>query len=387
MQIRNYSYWEQIAGISSGVRSAVGSRLKERPDVLIVGAGFCGSWLAYFLVRRHPKLKIAIVERDFLNLGASVRNAGFLSCGNVSEWLADAQDFSWEETVRTLQARIEGIQIVKREFANEPSLFNCGSADLDPLTEEKRDLLEKLNAAVASFGIAPFFDTRTIAYGGSQRSVAFNHFDSEVDPCRLLLSLHRELDRAGVQFIWGANVLKLSKGEALVGIGGENETLYYGYAFACTNAFAKSLNGKSSVEPARGQILVTSACKTSTPRCLGFLRSGYDYFRFIGERVLVGGGRLQFKEQENTQVLEVTAGLKEYLRQLATDVIGHSDFTVDYHWSGIMGMRQGKHASITDLRTPLLIDSQTEELAGFGGWGVTLTPYVASERAKEWLSH
>ena len=129
---------------------------------------------------------------------------------------------------------------------------------------------------------------------------------------------------------------------------------------------------------------MTSSCTTDTERCLGFLRSGYDYFRFIGDRILVGGGRLNFKAQENTDAMETSPELREYLTKLARQVVGHDRFTIDYHWSGIMGLRKGNHASASELKKPVRIDSVTEELAGFGGWGVTLTPVMTRHRVATW---
>lgn len=384
---RQFSYWELTSGINTFSKNNTSTRPSDlKTDILIVGAGFCGSWLAHFLLKKNPKLNITIVERDFLNLGASTRNAGFLSCGNVSEWLADSKEFSWDETLLTLKARIEGINLIKTELGNQPSFFNCGSVDCDPVTEEKERLIERLNEGLRSMDYDSFFEVRGINYGGKSKSVPFNRFDSEINPCDLLLSLHRSLMKRGVQFVWQTNVETLGKGEAVLKNATETIALQYGYGFLCTNAFARELSQMTNVEPARGQILVTSECTTATTRSLGFLRSGYDYFRFIGRRVLVGGGRLEFKSQENTDILDVTSGLKTYLSQLAEEVIGHSDFTIDYHWSGIMGLRRGKHASISDLKKQVSIDSKTEEVAGFGGWGVTLTPYVAKMRAQNWLN-
>ncbi len=46
-------------------------------DVAIVGGGFSGLWTAYYLVRHDPKLRIAILEREYCGFGASGRNGGW----------------------------------------------------------------------------------------------------------------------------------------------------------------------------------------------------------------------------------------------------------------------------------------------------------------------
>lgn len=152
----------------------------------------------------------------------------------------------------------------------------------------------------------------------------------------------------------------------------------------CVNAFASQLNPQTQVRPARGQIIVTSPCEAAAQRCLGFLRSGYDYFRFVGDRVLVGGGRLNFKETESTDSVETTFELRDYLIGLAGKIIGHTRFDVDFHWAGIMGLQSGRHACISEMRKLVAIDAQTEEVSSCGGWGVTLSPYLTRLRADAW---
>jgi gamma-glutamylputrescine oxidase len=379
---RHLSYWETSCGLSPSAGSLV-SR-PESVDVAIVGAGFCGSWLAYFLKAHYPRLRVAIFERDFLSLGASSRNAGFLSCGNISEWLEDFGALGWEETTRTLQARLEGIRILRRELGEEIRVEENGSADFDELTEEKVRFHTRLNDFLEAEGTGSLFEIRPARIGNKEVSVCFNRFDAQLNPCEALIALHRRLARSGVPIHWRTNVESLGEGKAVLRRDETISDLKYEQAFLCTNAFARRLNPSSRVQPARGQILVTTPVRTETTRTLGFLESGYDYFRFIGDRLLVGGGRLGFKDAEDTDRLETTDELRVYLTSLAGRVLGHEDFSIESHWSGIMGLRGGGHASLTDLLRPSPIDARTEEIAGFGGWGVTLAPYVALQRALHW---
>jgi glycine/D-amino acid oxidase-like deaminating enzyme len=383
MQRRSYSFWEtseKIAPVS--IKTAFPNKFS---DVLIVGAGFCGSWLAYFLKKGNPALRISVVERDFIGFGASLRNAGFLSCGNLSEWWEDSQELTWEEMLATFLAGIQGMQIIRENFGHAVSAHRCGSIDFDPLTEEKQEFLCRLNESLNGYFPKPFFEMRDVQLAGQTLSRVFAPWDGEANPAILLSALHRKLEELGIQLCWKKEVRNLGKGEAVVASETEQKTVRYGHAFLCTNAFARRLNPQSQVVPARGQVIVTAPCQTQTTRALGYFRSGYDYFRFIGDRLLVGGGRLDFKEKENTDAVEVTQDVREYLTALARRIIGHSDFSIEAHWSGIMGMRNGKHASAEDLLKIPPIDSQTSELAGFGGWGVVLTPYIAKQSASSFL--
>jgi glycine/D-amino acid oxidase-like deaminating enzyme len=48
-----------------------------RPDVAVVGGGFCGLSSAYYLKRANPSLDVALLEDKVIGYGASGRNAGF----------------------------------------------------------------------------------------------------------------------------------------------------------------------------------------------------------------------------------------------------------------------------------------------------------------------
>ncbi len=48
-------------------------------DVAIVGAGLTGLWTAYYLLKRSPGLRIALLEKHFAGFGASGRNGGWCS--------------------------------------------------------------------------------------------------------------------------------------------------------------------------------------------------------------------------------------------------------------------------------------------------------------------
>jgi len=73
----NLSFWHDSAG----------ERLAQRPrlerdldvDVAVVGAGFTGLWTAYYLTKKDPSLRIAVLEKHIAGFGASGRNGGNVS--------------------------------------------------------------------------------------------------------------------------------------------------------------------------------------------------------------------------------------------------------------------------------------------------------------------
>jgi len=59
--------------------SATNDRPPEDPDVLVVGAGFSGLWVAHWLRLMRPDWSVAIVDATGVGAGASSRNGGWCS--------------------------------------------------------------------------------------------------------------------------------------------------------------------------------------------------------------------------------------------------------------------------------------------------------------------
>jgi gamma-glutamylputrescine oxidase len=371
------SFWEKITPF----QVTEGSAPSNRTDVLIVGAGLCGSWLAYFLKKRNPRLDIAVVEKS-LGLGASTKNAGFLSPGNISEWLDDLQGNSWETIFETFLARLEGLHTVRREFGDRLFMDELGSADLDPVTPETADLMKRFNKELAARGLPPSFNETEMRLAGKNVPVITSPEGWGINPVELLNALHASLREGGVHLVFGARAENVGNGRAALVSQGHNHEIRYDYAFLCTNARAKILNPHSNVQPTRAQAVVTKPCDISNmPRALGFRYQGYDYFRPVGNRLLYGGGRHLFKEREAVESLEPTREIRDYLMGQIRNLLGHNDFEIDTHWAGVEGLRGGQHVTAAQLLAPVMLDSKTEEIAGFSTWGVTLSPFVAHRKA------
>lgn len=71
-------WWEQLPG---ELREPLGAPLDQTTDadVAIIGAGYTGLWTAYYVQRRAPGMRIAIVDKNIAGYGASGRNGGWAS--------------------------------------------------------------------------------------------------------------------------------------------------------------------------------------------------------------------------------------------------------------------------------------------------------------------
>jgi glycine/D-amino acid oxidase-like deaminating enzyme len=68
----------------------------------------------------------------------------------------------------------------------------------------------------------------------------------------------------------------------------------------CTNAFAKSLLPELDVLPARGQILLTEPVEGLKIKGTFHYDEGFYYFRNLDNRILLGGARNKFFDDEET---------------------------------------------------------------------------------------
>lgn len=76
---QRYSFWLETCGDDLTPRPALDGSIDV--DVGILGAGFSGLWTAYYLLKRDPSLKVALIEKEIAGFGASGRNGGWCTAG------------------------------------------------------------------------------------------------------------------------------------------------------------------------------------------------------------------------------------------------------------------------------------------------------------------
>jgi glycine/D-amino acid oxidase-like deaminating enzyme len=76
-----------------------------------------------------------------------------------------------------------------------------------------------------------------------------------------------------------------------------------------------------AVKPARAQVLITEPIDNLDVRGTFHLDCGYYYFRNIGDRILLGGGRNLDFETETTTEFAQTEIIQNRLEQLLKEVI------------------------------------------------------------------
>jgi glycine/D-amino acid oxidase-like deaminating enzyme len=106
------------------------------------------------------------------------------------------------------------------------------------------------------------------------------------------------------------------------------------------------------------------------------LDRGYYYFRNVGNRILLGGGRNLDFAGETTEELNTSILIQTRLNELLHNIILPSnDFDVDYSWAGIMGVGNEKTPIIEKMNNRVAIGVR------MGGMGIAIGADVGKKLA------
>lgn len=332
----NLSYWEKSSFLADA-------------DYVIVGAGIVGLFAAITLKNSQPSARVVLLERSFLPSGASTKNAGFACFGSISELIEQEQTCSKSEFLSVIQQRWQGLNLLISTLGAEQIAFEpCGGYEL--FTPEESELyqacIDKLNyyndllkehigATTPIFSIA---DERIKEFGfkGIEHLI-FNAYEGKIDAGKMMQALIAKARSFGVEIFFGAEVLAYQTQNNQVKISGKNFEINAKKILIATNAFAKQLLPNLSIVPGRGQVLITKPIQNIKFNSTFHYQKGYFYFRNIDNRILIGGGRNLFFEQEESTEMHNTENILSSLKTLLSDKIcPDQPIEIDYAWSGIM---------------------------------------------------
>lgn len=315
-------------------------------DVLIVGAGIAGLSTAYWLEKKDPSLKIAIIEKHYLASGASGRNAGFVTCGSANHFNKLQKSFGFEKAIEIWKFSEQNRELLKSEIiqdrAREVDYFSTGavtvsSSDEDWAQQQNVLLKDMLRAGI---DVELIYEKDLLSQYGVKNSaggIQYKH-DGLIHPIKLLNLLKSRLKKT--TFYFGEEVFTVSSTSSSVQIESQKNIFSGAKLFVCLNGFTGQLmpEFKKLIKPQRAQAVVTEPLP-SFVKGPCYLTKHLCYFRQLptGE-LLVGGFRNADIEAENTALDETT----EKIQNALTDFI-HSYFTqatnvnIKHRWSGIMG--------------------------------------------------
>lgn len=375
--MNDFSYWET-------------KYFWQPAQYVIVGSGITGLTTAIFLRKNRPKARVVILERGALPSGASTKNAGFACFGSISEILDDIATDGEDAVFSLIVKRLDGLHQL-RQLLGDESLNYEASGGYEIFLPDEIETHKKCVAAIpflneklkATIGHAPFAeaDEQIPKLGlGRVEHLIFNSAEGLIDTGKMMHSLIQLARELGVEIHTGVEVKHIHTANNGVQLDTSFGTFKAEMACVATNGFAERLLPHLDVKPCRAQVLITQPIPGLRLHGAFHHNSGYDYFRHLDGRVLLGGGRNLDKTGEQRDDFGLSDSIQQYLEKLLGEVIlPYTPFEIDMRWSGIMGIGKSKEVIVKE------VDKGVFCAVRFGGMGVALGTAVGNEVAQRML--
>ncbi len=356
-------------------------------DVIIIGSGFVGLWSAFYLKKKHPKLRLTIVERGIIPTGASTRNAGFACFGSLSELVSDAQIMGTDKMLELVEMRYKGLEKIQQYFGKGEIDFEvCGGYELyndDKVSTEKLEqnisylnsLLKPITGSKRTYRLA---DDEISGFGfGVTKHLVKNKLEGYQHSGKLVQSLLHKVQGMGVNVLNGFEIKNIHQNQKTIELTTNQPfNLSTNKLLLCTNAFTKDLLPEIDIVPVRGQVVVTLPIENLLFKGTFHAEEGFYYFRNLGNRVLLGGARNKAFDAEQTTDLSTSETIQQELEKFLAEVVlpNHPDaYTIDHRWSGTMAFGKEKLPIVKEVAPNIFCAVR------MSGIGVALAPVVAKK--------
>ncbi len=357
-------------------------------DVAIIGSGIVGLNAAISLKEQHPALKIVLLDRGVLPIGASTRNAGFACFGSMTELLDDLEEHGESEVLQLVEKRWKGLlrlreRVGDRHLEYEPK----GGFEIFKADESKRYewCLDRMNWMNKQ--LAPIIETHDIFSKadhlidkfqfGEVKHLIRNQAEGQINTGKMMRSLLKLAQSLAIDIFNGFDVDRVEEDTTFVEIISKNNwRIKANKVLIANNGFASQLCDLPDVLPARNQVLITEPIEDLPFTGTFHYDSGYFYFRNVGKRILLGGGRHLAKATEQTDEFGTSQQIKTALQNLLKEVILPNHKTeIDMWWSGILGVGEQKKPIIKFISPNVMVAVR------LGGMGVAIGSLVGEEAA------
>ena len=357
-------------------------------DYAIIGSGIVGLNAAITLKEKYPRRKVVVFERGTLPIGASTRNAGFACFGSLTELLDDLNNQSEEEVLALVERRWRGLERL-RERCGDKALDYKPFGGMEIFREEEKEIHQECIEKMPWFNdrIAKITknsetylkaDNRLSQYGFSGvKNLILNQEEGQIHTGQMMQRLLEIAQNLGVLIFNGIEIKKVSEDQNSPFLLTENNwEIRVGKALIAVNGFAKKLLPDIQLQAARNQVIISSPIENLPFSGCFHYDCGYFYFRNVGKRVLLGGGRNLAKKAEETTTFGETELIQNALQKLLKEVIlpNHS-FEIKHKWSGILGVGKSKNPIIKKISNNIGVSVR------LGGMGVAMGSLIGEEGA------
>ena len=355
-------------------------------DVAIIGGGFLGQWVAYYLKSKNPLLDVHLFEKDALSLGASTRNAGFSCFGTMGELMSDSEKTNYDKALQLVIQRYQGIKAIEH-FCNEHTV----AIDYEPiggfevLKQEEFDKLwpfmEQVNQNLKEalnldsvFSISSL-EAQKLPFEHNLKVIS-NPYEGGINSFKLLQGLKEVNQEYGVKMVYGLEAKEIHDGMIYLTNNVREVEIHAKHIIIATNAYSNILTKTQSVTPGRGQIFWMDGIDLPFRGTFHY-DSGYYYFRTISDnQFLIGGARNLAMKQEETLRFGVNELIEKHILDFVHHTLNIKDFKIKKKWQGIMGFSHDKQPFIHPLKH---LGEDVWHLHACNGMGVAMAPMIAQE--------
>jgi gamma-glutamylputrescine oxidase len=345
------SYWQDLNK----------NKIREY-DITVIGAGISGVSSAYWLKKEDPHLKIAIIDKGHVGVGASGRNAGFITCGSVEHFNRLVQSHGKSQAHKIWKFSEDNLDLLKNEIfqddqtLKEGALFEQNGSFSLASTDNEYNELKNSASLMKEFQI----DVEVLNEADIKKRIKAEHFvggikylnDASVHPMKLLnLMLDKIQDVDVFEHSEVFDIGESSQGPIVKTRSGIFKTTSL---ILATNAYSYLLDNsfKDKIIPTRGQILATAPVPhfMESPCYANFV---LDYFRQLPTGELIIGGFRQLQKDSEIGTSDETSpiiqnALEGFFRKYLPEF---SNSPITHRWSGIMGFSSDGLPMIGSLKT------------------------------------
>lgn len=355
-------------------------------DICIIGAGIIGLSTAIECRNRFKDASITVLERSPHGHGATTRNAGFACFGSASELLHDLDKYGAIHAFDIAHERFQGLkQLLDRCPSDALSYEPLGGYELIRESESHvLDRMQELNAFAQAitgdphtFELLPDSQLQALGFSRDVIAVIRNIHEGQLHSGSLHALLEHIATGSGIRIEYGSNVSAIEDfgdhGTLIVQSAVGEYGLHSKAIILANNACIPLLAPDLPIKPGRGQVLVTTPIMDLPFQGAFHMDEGFYYFRSIGNRVLLGGGRNLDFNGEETYEFGHSDLIMNALNNLLHDVIiPGKEWSIEYAWSGLMGF--------TPDKKPIVKAISNHVYCAFGcnGMGIALGSRIAS---------
>ncbi len=357
-------------------------------DVAIIGAGIVGLCTGISLLERDPSLRVVILERHYLPLGASTKNAGFACFGSPSELLDDLIRHEASSVFDLFKKRYQGIQkLIRYTGSHALDLENDGGNELihPEYSKTKIDetIIDELNTRIYdSIGIKQYFyfdskKLKTYHLSGFEHLIANNH-ESSLHPVKMIEALSKLFTDKKGKIFFGAHINSWHEHEKNVTLAlQDGSQIDVKKIVFCVNGFATQLLPQLDVQAARNMVLLVRPENELKLKGCFHIDRGYFYFRNVDGNLLIGGGRHLDPVSETTSEFGINEKIKKALLELIeANILKDIPFRLIDQWSGILGLGSEKKPIIQ------MTSRHVGAAVRMGGMGIAIGSLVGDEAAE-----